>query len=57
VPWGIYSFLLDLPYDPIADAGTGRLETFRYTRAQLIERYGPLLTEAERRKAARVKGR
>ena len=54
IPWGIYTYLLGLPYDPIADAGTGRLETFRCSRAALLAAYGRLLTPDELRKAKRI---
>ena len=55
VPWGIYSYLLGLPYDPIKDVGTGRLECYLHTREELIETYWPALTDAERRRAMEIK--
>ena len=56
IPPGILRFLLDLPFDPAAD-NTGALETFRRSRAELLERYWDRLTPAQRRRASRVLNR
>ena len=54
VPYGIYSYLLALPYDPLAHDGSGRLETFQRSRTELLDSYWLLFTAAERRKARAI---
>jgi hypothetical protein len=53
IPPGILRYLLDEPIDPNAD-NRGLLETFRQTRAELLDGYWGKLTLAQRRRAMRV---
>ena len=54
IPPGILGFLLGEPFDPDAD-NRGLLETFRHSREELLNKYWPQLTLAQRRKASRVR--
>ena len=54
IPPGILRYLLDEPFDPNAD-NAGLLQTFQHSREELLKKYWPMLTPAERRRASRVR--
>lgn len=50
IPWGVYTFLLGLTYQP-SNEPDGRLEVFRREPAELLDLYWPRFTPEEQRRA------